>query len=145
MANTLHVMVLHTPLTVTEFHKHSDALAPDEGERVPFSSGTSVGYNQLDYRFRNDTNQTVQLLASCENEFLHMELRSERPFDTCYEIFEEDHHFEKQGDSYYRISKIYRRVTNRQTGEYIRDELLLDNRSKVMYDPALIPAQLLRA
>ena len=74
-----------------------------------------------------------------------MELRSERPFDTCYEIFEEDHHFEKQGDSYYRISKIYRRVTNRQTGEYIRDELLLDNRSKVMYDPALIPAHLLRA
>lgn len=145
LANTLHVMVLHTPLTVTEFHKHSDALAPDEGERVSFSSGTSVGYNQLDYRFRNDTNQTVQLLASCENESLHMELRSERPFDTCYEIFEEDHHFEKQGDGYYRISKIYRRVTNRQTGEYIRDELLLDNRSKVMYDPALIPAQLLRA
>lgn len=144
LANTLHVMVLHTPLTVTEFHKHSDALAPDEGKRVPFNSGTSVGYNQLDYRFRNDTDQTVQLLASCENEHLHLELRCEHPFDECYEIFEEGHHFEKQGDSYYRISKIYRRVTSRETGEHLRDELLLDNRSKVMYDPALIPPDQLR-
>lgn len=42
LANTLHLLILHTPMTVTEFHSHSDALAPDEGKRVPFSAGTSV-------------------------------------------------------------------------------------------------------
>lgn len=42
LANTLHLLILHTQMTVTEFHSHSDALAPDEGKRVPFSAGTSV-------------------------------------------------------------------------------------------------------
>ena len=31
LANTIHRVVLVSPLTVTEFHKHSDALAPDKG------------------------------------------------------------------------------------------------------------------
>ena len=39
LANTIHLLVLHSPLEVAEFHKHSDALAPDEGKRVPFSAG----------------------------------------------------------------------------------------------------------
>ena len=59
LANTIHWLVLHSPLEVTEFHKHSDALAPDEGKRLPFSSGTSVSYNNLDYRFKNNTNQDI--------------------------------------------------------------------------------------
>jgi len=29
LANTLHLLILNTPMTVTEFHSHSDALAPD--------------------------------------------------------------------------------------------------------------------
>ena len=43
LANTIHRVVLLSPLTVTEFHKHSDALAPDEGPRVPFSSSCCSG------------------------------------------------------------------------------------------------------
>lgn len=62
LGNTIHLLVLHSPLTVTEFHSHSDALAPDHGKRVPFSSGTSVSYNYIDYRFKNNTDQNVQLL-----------------------------------------------------------------------------------
>lgn len=65
LANTIHRVVLVSPLTVTEFHKHSDALAPDEGPRVPFSSGTSVFYNNGDYRFKNEMDQTFQLLLWC--------------------------------------------------------------------------------
>ena len=34
LANTIHRVVLLSPMTVTEFHSHSDALAPDEGARV---------------------------------------------------------------------------------------------------------------
>ena len=52
LANTIYWIVLHSPLEVTEFHQHSDALAPNEGKRMPFSSGTSVCYNNVDYRFK---------------------------------------------------------------------------------------------
>ena len=79
LANTIHRVVLVSPLTVTEFHKHSDALAPDEGPRVPFSSGTSVFYNNGDYRFKNEMDQTFQLLLWCDEDNLYAELRCERP------------------------------------------------------------------
>ena len=102
--------MLHSPLTVTEFHSHSDALAPDHGKRVPFSSGTSVSYNYIDYRFKNNTDQNVQLLLWCENGKLCGELRSEREFPHYYEIIEENHHFHKEKEKFFRISQIYRNV-----------------------------------
>lgn len=96
LANTIHRVVLVSPLTVTEFHKHSDALAPDEGPRVPFSSGTSVFYNNGDYRFKNEMDQTFQLLLWCDEDNLYAELRCERPLPCRYRIVEEGHHFQKR-------------------------------------------------
>lgn len=144
LGNTIHLLILHSPLEVTEFHKHSDALAPDEGKRVPFSSGTSVSYNNIDYRFKNNTDQDVQLLLWCEGETLHAELRSEREIPLRYELFEEDHHFKKEGSKYYRISKIYRNVIDKTTDSVVDKELILDNRSEVMYDYELIPKDQIR-
>ncbi len=143
LANTLHLLILHSPLTVTEFHSHSDALAPDEGERVPFSAGTSVEYNYVDYRFRNDTEQTMQLLFRCEDDILYAQLRSEHEIPCRYELSEEGHHFEKQGEKYYRISKIYKNTFDKQTNELINKELVLDNHSEVMFDYNLIPQELI--
>lgn len=143
LANTLHVLVIHSPLTVTEFHNHSDALAMEQGKRVPFSAGTSVCYNHIDYRFKNTTEQKVQLLLWCQGDNLYGELRSEKEFPWRYELVEEGHHFQKEGDNYYRVSKIYRNVIDRATENVLRKELLLDNHSKVMFDPALIPKELL--
>ena len=96
LANTIHWMVLHSPMDVTEFHKHSDALAPDEGERKPFTSGTSVSYNNVDYRFKNNTDQNIQLLVWCDDENLYGELRSEKEFPETYRLVEEGHHFRKE-------------------------------------------------
>ena len=144
LGNTIHLLTLHSPLTVTEFHSHSDALAPDHGKRVPFSSGTSVSYNYIDYRFKNNTDQDVQLLLWCEKGRLCGELRSEREFPQRYEIIEEDHHFHKEGEKYYRISKIYRNVIDKKSGEVVAKELIRDNHSEVMYDYSEIPQELIR-
>ena len=139
LSNTIHLLILHSPLDVTEFHKHSDALAPDEGKRVPFSSGTSVCYNNLDYRFKNNTDQDVQLLAWCEDGKLYAELRSEKEFPWRYELVEEDHHIQKEEGKYYRISKIYRNIIEKSKNSVIKKELVLNNHSEVMYDYSLIP------
>lgn len=145
LSNTLHLLVLHSPLTVTELWKHSDALAPDEGERHPFSTGTSVSYNNIDYRFRNDTDQDVQLRVWVDGETLCSELRSEKEFPYRYEIIEEGHHFSKEDDGkYYRISKIYRLTFDKKTDEQIKKELIWDNHSMVMFDPELIPKDQIR-
>lgn len=144
LANTIHLLVLHSPLRVTEFHAHSDALAPDEGKRIPFSSGTSVNYNDVDFRFTNDTDQDFQLLLWCEMERLYGELRSQQEIPFRYELEEEDHHFRREGEKYYRISKIYKNTIDKRTNTMVEHKLVRDNHSEVMFDSSLIPQDLIR-
>lgn len=145
LANTINRAVLQSPLTDTEFHRHSDALAPDEGKRIPLNAGTSVSYNYIDYRFRNDTDEDVQLLVWCDEENLYSEIRSNKEFPNYYGLSEEGHHFTKEGDKYYRISKIYKDTYDRASGDMVKHELIIDNRSEVFFDPSLIPEEMLRA
>jgi vancomycin resistance protein VanW len=144
MANLIHWLVLNSPLTVTELHHHSDALFPDERRRVPFGTGTSVCYNNIDYRFRNDTDQTVGLFVWLTDDELCGELRSERPYPLRYRLTEENHHFRREGEKYYRISQVYRTAVDRKSGETVARERILDNHSEVMYDASLIPPDEIR-
>ena len=144
MANMIHFLILNSPLEVTELHHHSDALFPDEKRRVPFGTGTSVAYNNVDYRFKNTTDSPVQLLLWIEDGYLCGELRSEKKFPYRYKLTEENHFFAKEGDDYYRNSEVYRIVVDRETGEEIAKELILKNHSKVMYDHSLIPESQIR-
>jgi len=144
LANTIHLLILHSPLQVVEFHGHTDALAPDEGERVPFSAGTSVRYNYIDYRFKNNTDQAVQLALWCEDDTLFAELRSEREYPYRYALAEENHHFALENGVYYRNSLIYKESFDRATGQLADKELILRNHSEVLFDYALIPKEQIR-
>lgn len=144
LGNTIHWLVLHSPLDVVEFHSHSDALAPDGPKRIPFSSGTSVCYNYIDYRFQNNTDQDVQLLVWCEDGKLNGEIRSLREYPWQYQLVEEDHHFQKEGEKFYRNSRIYQQKLDRVDGRVLEQKLVLKNHSEVMYDYDLIPADQIR-
>lgn len=139
LGSIINLLVLDSPLKVTEFHTHSDALAPDNGKRIPLSSGTSVNYNYIDYRFKNNTDQNVQLLLWCDDEKLYGELRSEREFPQRFELVEEDHRFSMENGKYYRVSRIYKLTIDRATDEIIGKKLILDNHSEVMFSYDLIP------
>ena len=146
LANTLNLLVIHSPLTITEIHHHSDALAPDpDNQYTPYGAGTSVNYNFIDYRFRNDTDQPVQLRAWCDGSILKAELRSTKEFPYSYRIVGEDHHFHKEENGkFYRKSKIYRETIDKATNKVINRELKWDNRSEVMFDYSLIPQELIK-
>ena len=146
LANTINLLVMESPMTVTEIHHHSDALAPDPGgKRVPYSAGTSVNYNFIDYRFRNDTDQPVQLCTWCDGDSLCAELRTTKEYPNTYRIVEEGHHFHKEENGkYYRISKIYRETVSRETGEVVSRELNWNNHSEVLFDYSLIPQEQIR-
>lgn len=144
MANMIHWLVLNSSLEVTELHHHTDALFPDERRRVPFGTGTSVCYNNRDYRFRNSTDGDIQILVWVEDGELRGELRSSKEFPYRYRLIEEDSHFHKEGDKFYRISQVYRIVIDKATGQEVRRELILDNHSEVVYDYSLIPEEEIR-
>ena len=144
MANMIHWLVLNSPLEVVEIHHHSDALFPDENRRVPFGTGTSVLYKHVDYRFKNNTDQDVQILLWTENGELCGEIRSEKAFSNRYRLIEENNHFKKVDKDYYRISQIYKITIDRNSNEEIARDLILDNYSKVMYEHSLIPKDQIR-
>ena len=145
LANMIHYLVLNSPLEVVELHHHSDALFPDDRRRVPFGTGTSVFNNYIDYRFKNTTDQDVQLLLWVQDDILCGELRSEKEFPHRYKLVEENHHFKKEADGkYYRISQVYRIVIDKKTNKEVKKELILDNHSMVMYDYDLIPKDQIR-
>jgi vancomycin resistance protein VanW len=140
----IHWLVLSSPLEVIELHHHSDALFPDERRRVPFGTGTSIFYKNVDYRFYNPTDQIVQILIWREDGELCGELRTTERFPYRYRIAEENHHYRLESGKYYRISQVYRFVIDRDTNETVRKELILDNHSEVLYDYALIPPEEIR-
>ena len=89
------------------------------------------------------TPESWRYVCTKPDEKLHAELRSETEFPWRYALVEEDHHFQKEDDKYFRVSKIFRETIERSTGDVINKELILDNHSEVMYDYDLIPKDLI--
>lgn len=146
LANTLNLLALHSPLTITEMHHHSDALAPDPGNKhVPYSAGTSVNYNFIDLRFRNDTDRPIQICTWCDGDNLNAALCTTEEFPYTYRLTEENHHFHQEDDGrFFRNSLIYRETIDKTTGQVVNRELNWKNHSEVMFDYALIPKDQIR-
>ena len=72
------------------------------------------------------------------------ELRSETEFPYRYKLIEEDNHFIKEGNKYFRISQVYKITIDKKTNKEVKRELILDNHSEVMYNYDLIPKEQIR-
>ena len=59
-------------------------------------------------------------------------------------MIEEDSYYSKEDDVYYRNSKVYKVIMDKDTKEELKKELILVNHSKVMYDYNLIPKEEIR-
>lgn len=138
--NLIHWMVLHSPLDIIEHHHHNGFdLFPDFNRQVPFGTGTSIAYNYLDYQFKNNTDITFQLITYTDAEYLRGELRADKELEYKYHIEEKDMHYTKEGNEYFRNNKIYRKVTDKRTGNIIDTSLIMQNHAKVMYNTKYIP------
>lgn len=56
LSNMIYWMALHTPLTVSERHRHSFDVFPDTKRTQPFGSGATCFYNYRDLKIKNETN-----------------------------------------------------------------------------------------
>ena len=67
------------------------------------------------------------------------------PLNKKYKIIEEDNHYAKDEEGiFYRNSKVYRIIIDKETNKEEKKELILNNHSKVMYDYSLIPENEIR-
>ncbi len=136
LANLIHWLVLHSPLTITERHHHSFDPFPDDGRVLPFGSGATVFYNYGDYQFTNHTPYTFQINLWFSDKCLEGELRVDTVLDFAYHVFEQKHRFLKINNAFYRQNEIWRHKKERfKSGEILATELVTRNFARVSYVP----------
>lgn len=135
LANLLHWMVLHSPLTVTERSTHSFDPFPDNGRVLPWGVGCSIVYNYVDLQFRNDTERTFQLRVGVGERYLEGEILADEPSASSYRVFSRGERFLRVGADYFRRNEIWRTVIDRRTGSTVREERLRENVALVKYVP----------
>ena len=135
LSNLIHWMVLHSELTITEHHHHDAVdLFPDFGRQIPFGTGTSISYNYIDYRFRNDTTNTYQLRLHVDDEYLCGELRATAPQPHTFHIHAENEYFSRENGVVYRNGQVFRDTIDSATGQTIDSRLIRTNHARVMYE-----------
>lgn len=135
LANLIHWMVLHSPMTVTERSEHSFDPFPDNGRVLPWGTGCSIVYNYVDLCFRNDTDITFGLSVRVGDRYLEGELRASEPPAHSYSVFARDEEFLRLGDEHFRRNEIWRAVIDRRTGDRLGEELVRRNCALVKYVP----------
>ena len=137
--NLLHWMVLHTNLDIIEHHHHNHIdLFPDFNRKIPFGTGTSIVYNYLDYRFKNNTDTTFQIIVYTTDEYLKGEIRADKQLPIKIHIVEEESFYYEKQNELYRHNKIYRKVIDKRTGNTIENKMILENNAKTMYSKEFI-------
>ena len=132
--NLIHWMVLHTPLEIVEKHHHAQDLFPDYHRQTPFGTGTSIVYNYRDYRFRNPTNETYQLIVYTDDTYLNGEIRATAPLPYKVHLHTRDERFVREADGVYRCGDVVRTVNDKRTGNVVREDVIQRNHARVMYD-----------
>ncbi len=141
LANLLHWMFLHAPVTVVERSEHSFDPFPDNGRVLPWGVGCSIVYNYVDLVVRNDTDLTFRLSVSVGERYLEGELRADRSPAHSYRVFARDEEFLRYGEDHYRRNEIWRTVVDRRTGDTVGEELLKRNLALVTYRPDGVPVR----
>lgn len=141
LSNLIYWMTLHTPLEVTERHRHSYDVFPDSNRTQPFGSGATCAYNYLDLRIFNPTKQAYQLNVYLTDEYLVGEWTTTDEQLQSYEIYEKEHNITLENwGGYVRHNLIYRSVLNRKK-EVIDDHYVTENHAIMMYQPFLEQGQ----
>lgn len=136
LGNLLFWVFAHSPLTITERHRHSFDVFPDVNRCIPFGAGATLSYNYIDLQVKNNTDTAFMLKLKVGDEFLHGELFSEIRLTSTYRVIEKEHKFSQQTwGGYSRHNRIYRIETNLDGNE--NEELLVENHALVMYTPFL--------
>ena len=95
-------------------------------------------YNYLDYRFRNGTDNTYQLLTWTDDVYLCGEIRATAPLKVGLHILEREVYFYFRDGVWFCHNKIYRKTVDKATGNTLEMRLLLENNARVLYDESLI-------
>ena len=136
LGNLLFWIFAHSPLTITERHRHGFDVFPDVNRKVPFGAGATLSYNYIDLQVKNETQNTFQLKLSLDETHLHGALYSKKALTSSFKIEERKHIMKQQyWGGYSRHNQIVKIEMNKDK-EY-KETLLVENHAVMMYTPFL--------
>jgi len=137
LSNLIYWMSLHTPLTVTERHRHSFDVFPDSNRVLPFGSGATCVYNYRDLQITNNTKEDYQLNIKIEDDYLVGEISSNVEQYLKYNVYEEGHKISHEyWGGYVRHNLINREIVD-MNDKFVANEYVCENHALMMYEPML--------
>ena len=134
LTNLIYWMTLHTPLTVTERHRHSYDVFPDANRTQPFGSGATCAYNYLDLQIKNGTAHDYQLDVYLTDTHLVGAWRASAPPTRTYEVYEKEHWITREPWGGYVRHNVIHRLVYSLDGEKLDDEFVTENHALMMYE-----------
>lgn len=132
LSNFLCWILLHANTEVVERSHHSFDAFPDSGRTLPFGSGATCLYNQLDLKFKNVGKHPIQIKIWITDKYLKGQIVSPERNEIKFSIKEKDHKFIKNGETYFRYNEIWR--IQKKKGIEIDREKIFVNFAPVMYE-----------
>ena len=126
-------MTLHTPLTVTERHRHSYDTMP-AGWPQPFGSDATCFYNYKDLMVTNNTTQAFQLRLEADESHLRGAWLSCTPPACKYEVYQKEHSIGREEGGHMRHGTLHRKVYDLD-GTLKYDEFISENSALMLYPP----------
>ena len=137
LSNLLFWALLHTPLSLKERFRHGFDVFPDSNRKLPFGSGATCVYNYRDLQFKNNTEETYQLVLNIIDDYLVIDVYCDYMKYLSYDIYESYHEIQHTSwGRYVRKNEVRRKVFNIE-GSMIDDEYLFENHALMMYEPLL--------
>jgi vancomycin resistance protein VanW len=136
LGNLLFWMTAHTPLTITERHRHSFDVFPDVSRSVPFGAGATLAYNYIDLQIKNETSNTYQLRLWLDDEYLNGEYLSILPECSNFKIEEREHIIRQESWGGYSRHNVIYKIEQTESGNLIESKLV-ENHALMMYSPLI--------
>ncbi len=135
LSNLICYMTMHTPLTITERHRHGYDVFPDSNRTQPFASGATCAWPHIDLMIRNDTDESFQLILEVGKDELKGQWRSTEKARNFYRIIEKNHQMKSEfWGGYSRHNEIHKQTFDLE-GKLLSEELLFKNSAVMMYSP----------
>lgn len=136
LGNLLFWIIAHSPLQITERHRHSFDVFPDVNRKIPFGAGATLAYNYIDFQFINNTPYRFQLELWLDQTHLNGRLVCDTELKESFHLEERNHRFEQQiWGGYTRHNQLFK-ITKDESG-LCQEELFVENHALMMYTPFL--------
>ena len=125
--NLLLWMAWHSPLVVSERHHHSFDPFPDQGRVLPFGRGCSLFFPLSRFALAQPNERNISISHLARRHAFRGLLTSSELWPHTYHVHERGHAWVREDEKNYRSNEIWRRLTERVTGNTVGEELLVKN------------------